>query len=362
MNLALYIMYEYLTGLIRVLEKRLPDKTDIDRMVLAKTTKDAFDVLNDTDFADNLLDRQPEDYQKVLDDDLAQLKKLLANTIGQTALFDLLFIQFDFLNIKIALKQKLLNIDKNQNQKFSKFSLTPFEKIKKKIDLKYQLIKQKKEDYRQLEIFSTIDKIKKIDLEQNLKSSLIKIINKLNKEKSITPNIIDTICDKELLNFKSLLAIDIKNNFMRDLVKLQIDFLNTKILLRQSSQAQGKKLKLKNKDLLSHGRIDKNRLIHLYKADQPILYTDLAELFEWYEISHVINDFKEHQNIWQLEKDLNQFEYDFVHTKAKTASSGPEVISAYFFAKMNGMRNVRIIMSGKLNDIPVEDIKARVII
>ncbi|MFH1713508.1 MAG: V-type ATPase subunit, partial [Candidatus Jacksonbacteria bacterium] len=241
-------MYEYLTGLIRVLEKRLPDKTDMDRMILAKTAKDAFVVLNDTDYADNILDRGPEDYQKILEDDLLQLKTMLNKAIDSGPLFKFLFIDFDFLNIKTILKQKFLKPDENtrqemKNQPISNFSLETRENIKKIISLKHQLAKlnAKKRKITAIELASgkidaqiadAVNQIKKLKFDKNIETSLRYLIDKFRKTKSITPSLIDTGCDRELLKLKRKLARKIKNKFIADLIKMQIDFLNTKILLR----------------------------------------------------------------------------------------------------------------------------------
>ena len=358
-------MYEYLTGLIRVLEKRLPDKTDMDRMILAKTAKDAFVVLNDTDYADNILDRGPEDYQKILEDDLLQLKTMLNKAIDSGPLFKFLFIDFDFLNIKTILKQKFLKPDENTTP-ISNFSLETRENIKKIISLKHQLAKlnAKKRKITAIELASgkidaqiadTINQIKKLKFDKNIDTSLKYLIDKLRKTKSITPSLIDTGCDRELLKLKRKLARKIKNKFIADLIKMQIDFLNTKILLRTYE------IKLKI-PFIKGGLIDKNRLMHLYKADEQVLYTDLAELFELYGISHVIDEFKEKKDLWRLEKELDKRAFDFVHTASKSAASGPEVVVSYFLNKITGARNVRTILSGKLNRVGVEEIRERVII
>lgn len=317
-------MYEYITGLIRVLEKRLPDKTDVDRMIQAKTAKDAFDVLNDTDYGDNLLNKKPEDYNQALDDDLSQLKKLLADSVGKTRLFYFLFADFDFLNIKTILKQKFLKLNENapQDQPVSKFSLETPENIKKIILLKYASakLKVKKRKATALElaggkfdaqIAETVNQIKKMRFDTNIEASLKCLIDKLRKTKPITPSLIDTACDQELLKLKQRLAKKIKNKFIDNLIKMQIDFLNTKILLRTDE----------------------------IKSKTP-----------------------EKKNLWRLEKELDKRMFDFVHTASKSASYGPEVIVSYFLNKMTGARNVRTIMSGKLNGVGAEEIRERVII
>ena len=46
--------------------------------------------------------------------------------------------------------------------------------------------------------------------------------------------------------------------------------------------------------------------------------------------------------------------------EAKYISEGPLPAVGYFYAKKNAVRNLRLILTAKMNDIPVEDIKPRV--
>ena len=380
-------MYEYLTGLIRVLEKRLPDKNDTDRMIQAKTATDAFAVLNDTDYADNLLNKKPEDYNKVLADDTAQLKKLLDGAIANSPLFDFLFVDFDFLNIKIALKQKLLGakggmaglpaglagLSDHVAVSALNFGLVPQKELNKFIDLKFQFLEHKDQKAKASEIilatgkietalFHHSVKIKQADINPLLKISIIKIVRKIKKIQKITPSKIDELCDQELLKLKQRMAKQIKNSFISDFLKMQIDFLNTKILLRLIREKKGDAFKLKKSHLIAGGRISPEQLEHLYKHDEPVFYANFKELLSWYPITNAIDEFQAKKNLWQLETELDRRVFGFTRTAAKSASYGPEVIVSYFLNKMIGARNVRTILSGKLNGVGMEEIRGRVIL
>ena len=65
--------YIYASAKIRALEPKILDETDIERMVDAPDLPSAFKVLNDTDYADNLLDLRPVDYRIALSRDFQQL-------------------------------------------------------------------------------------------------------------------------------------------------------------------------------------------------------------------------------------------------------------------------------------------------
>ncbi|PIP16984.1 MAG: hypothetical protein COX44_02425 [Candidatus Portnoybacteria bacterium CG23_combo_of_CG06-09_8_20_14_all_37_13] len=99
-------MYEYAIGLIRVLEKKILDQTDIARMASAENAEESFRVLNDTDYADNLLNLKPKEFEKALENDEKDLKKLLQKIIDNKCLLEFLFLKDDYLKLKLYLKSK----------------------------------------------------------------------------------------------------------------------------------------------------------------------------------------------------------------------------------------------------------------
>ena len=66
--------YPYIFGLFKSLEGKLLNPNDIERMVDAKDAQTAFRVFNDTEYADNLLEVEPQEFKKALGDDLKQTR------------------------------------------------------------------------------------------------------------------------------------------------------------------------------------------------------------------------------------------------------------------------------------------------
>ncbi|HBH46350.1 MAG: hypothetical protein A2445_01750 [Candidatus Jacksonbacteria bacterium RIFOXYC2_FULL_44_29] len=365
-------MYEYLSGLIRVLEKQLPDKTTIDRLSLAKSATDAFSVLYDTGYANNLVERSPIDYQTILNDDFLEVKKLYQQNIGSRPLFAFFFIDFDFTNIKIILKQTLL--DTNLNQPLNEFGLFDPKKLYDNIKLKHEIAKSRQElkntnttildSGKLLERIALLtQQLKKFPLNDNLGFSLKHILSRVvSEEKNLNSPALDTIVDLELWRLKTKLAKKIKHRFITDLVKLQIDFQNTKMLLRLTAEKGNQNFNL-SKDIFIHGgRTGPNKLLAMFAMDKPVLFSNLKEISEWYKIEHILEEFRAKKKLWGLEKELNAYELEFATSAAKSEPAGPAVIAGYFFAKQNAMRNLRLIFSGKLNGINNEAIRERLIV
>lgn len=185
------IMYEYATGLIRVLEKKILDQADLERMAGAKTALDAFKVLNDTDYGDNLLDLMPKEFEKALARDEKDLRKLFFKIVENKKLLKFLFLKQEFLQLKLYLKEKFR---KKTDANLTNASL--------RINANDANSKKEK-------------KIKKF-----LARSVLQRLKKLEK---ITPRKIDEICDLELYRIRKKIAKKMRDKFIMAILKKDLD-------------------------------------------------------------------------------------------------------------------------------------------
>jgi len=179
-------MYEYATGLLRVLEKRILSQNDFERMSGAKTAAEAFKVLNDTDYADNLLNLKPEKYEKALKLDEKDLKKLFKKIVENQKLLQFLFLKDDFLNLKLYFKKKFGKIDANLRM--------------------------------------NANDANKTDANPRMNANIAnKVVEKLKKLKKITPRKIDEICDLELYKERKNIAKKLRDKFLQKINKKDLD-------------------------------------------------------------------------------------------------------------------------------------------
>ncbi|MBU4332142.1 V-type ATPase subunit [Patescibacteria group bacterium] len=338
------------TGQIRVLEKKLLDATDIERMVDAKNTEQAFKVFSDTDLADNLLDVKMEEYGKALDDDLGQTKKFLEKATPNKDLVRLLFLEQDFHNIKLLLKQRYFELDLTGD-------LSNVGTIKAD-DLKaYVLNKEnrnKKLETRDTDNADVSEIIDKMVTEFDMKKN--------DSNNPLSPSEIDLKLDKEYFELSLSLAKEIKNDFILDFTRRQIDVVNIRSLLRVKnlktpSTDSGSRLRLEDL-LVDGGQIELKKLSSFLEKDVDEL-TAFLKGYLTRSQEKFLQEYSEKKNLWQLEKGFDDLETDYIkHTK--WMSYGSEIIFGYWYAKKNAARNVRLIMTGKLNNIPADEIKQRV--
>ncbi|MDD4606770.1 MAG: V-type ATPase subunit [Patescibacteria group bacterium] len=321
--------YLYATGLIRSKENKLLNQAELERMLDAPDAEQAFRVFNDTDYADNLLDVPVKNFNQALQDDLRQVRELFFQIVPDENLLKILFIRYDFQNIKLLFKEKYSH--KNTEDYASDLGVVNFAKLK-------QVILEDAKNELPSEIKFAIDYIK----------------NKIETE-GVQPNWLDRWSDWQYFETLYALGQKTKNKFIQELIKLQIDIANLKIFIR------GKRMQRSSEyivsEILEKGSLDLDDFARLVEKPLEEGLIEIKNNFSK-DASIFIDHYLEHQNLSELEKDLENMELDFVR-QTKWIGYGPEILVGYYLAKKNAIRNVRLVMTGKLNNIPAEELKQR---
>ncbi|MBU0731630.1 V-type ATPase subunit [Patescibacteria group bacterium] len=313
--------YEYAAGKLRSMENRLLTKTDIERMVDAPDLESAFKVFNDTDYADNISDVLPHEFKKALDDDFRQARDELNALIENENLRDFLFIRNDIRNIKVLFKMKFS--DKDLSEDLKDFGTAETDNLKKYIledDAAVTVPKKVK---------TIVDKAK-VDLAQDH-----------------DPFTIDAYFDEAYFQAVETAVKNMNNRFIKGLFSLQHKTNTLKFFIRA---------KLMGKD----SAFAKNYLSSKYLA---VYDRDLDEALRTVSFHNLldkaIQEFLNDKNLWRLEKNVEEAELEYLRG-AKRIGCGPEIVVAYYYAKRNAIRNVRLIMTGKLNKVEPAKIKERI--
>lgn len=313
--------YAFASGQIRCLETRLLTKTDIERMVDAPDLESAFKVFNDTDYADNLLDVKPHEFKKALDDDFSQARNTLLSLIDNQYLVSLIFLKNDIRNIKLLFKSKLSKQEVSENLK--EFGTATSENLKKYI----------------------IDEDSSVTIPDNVKKLIDEAKEKLAS--NTEPLIIDAYFDEIYFQETKEASARLKNKFISDFFSLQHKTNTLKFFIR--AKLMDKKTNFV-KDYLP------SKYLNIYDRDLD----EALRAVNWHVLlDGAIAEFINDKNLWKLEKSLEEAEIEYLRS-AKRISYGPEVVIAYYYAKRNAIRNVRLIMTGKLNKVEPKKIKERI--
>lgn len=333
--------YIYISAKIRALEPLILDKNDIDRMINATSLVNAFQVLNDTDYGNNLLGVEPENYREALADDLHQLHDFLQKTTPDKNLFKLMLLPRDFINLKFLFKSKLFDI--NVDQQIKDNSAYNSHHLK---DLSFENHINYPEAMK-----SYIEEQKGETLDQDIKDVIRTVLKEVNDKTK--PDEVDAILSQHFYSLSLKIAEEIKNKFIINYFKMSIDVANLLILIR-SRRLQLDKERLKSK-LIKGGQIDISKILNAYPEELSSLKSAVNANFDL-KVSEAFNLFCENKKLFEFERVLENYKFGFIK-QIKNKAYGPEVVFAYYLAKINANSNTGIILTGKLNHVPIEEIR-----
>ena len=322
--------YAFAVAKVRTLEGKLLDKGKIDRMVDAKSADEALKVIIDADYGYSSGDiTDADEYETLLIEEQKKVYRLLKEVAPQPDVFDLFLLRNDFHNVKVILKSEFLG-QINDDMLVETGTIAPG-KLK---------IMVKDRNFR--------------DMPSIMKDAVFEVIDTFNRTRD--PQVIDLILDKAVFAQMKQVAQSSKNEFINDLVRIQVDLANIKTFVRV--KRMNKSWDFLNKALLPGGRIDNK--IYIEKLEEPIdSFVDTLAYTAYGKVcDEGLEDYKKTGSLTRLEKLSDNYVLGFIK-KAKYIALGIEPLIAYLMAKENEIKNVRIIMVGKINKISTEIIRER---
>lgn len=322
--------FAYAVGRIRVLEMKLLDQAKMQRMLEAKTPEEAFHVLAETEYADLVaLAKNPHQFELVTTGEIRRVYELIRKMLPKEPLTDLFCVKYDIHNLKVLLKAEYQA--KNFDHLLMDVGLVPVGLMK--------FVAQGEE------VPGVPERYLKAAAEARQAF-----------EASRDPKVIDTILDREL--YSSLTDIAKKNHydFYAKIITDQIDLANLRSMIR--AKRMGRDKDYLNESLLPGGAIPVAKYLELIDANWEQIITGFANTPHAALVKEGIVDFLAVGQLTLLEKLIDDKIMQQVK-QAKYLSLGPEPVIGYLMAKETEVRNIRIIMVGKLNDVSTDVIRER---
>jgi len=332
--------YAFANGNIKALEKGLLNKDILDRMIKSSDIVSALKILTESDLNDYSFDlNNPSDFENSLNQELLHTYDII-KSISQVSTFNFLYFTFaskyDFLNIKILIKSKYLKKEFS-NDLISPIGTIDIEKLKLAIrDEKYE------------------------DIPDSFEFLIKKTFSEYNKFKD--PEIIDFVLDREryIMIFNKIREIEIIESeelFLKRFLNINIDLNNIINCIRV--KIRGEKKAFIKEFLIPEGDFKIEKIIEIYDSPlsswfEKLKYTDYKDIVEL-----GVNYFQKNNSLMELEKLRDNFILNFSKI-GKYITFGIEPLVGFITAKENDIKNIRIILSGKLNNLSPEKIKERV--
>lgn len=322
--------YLYASARTRVLETQLLDKMTLERMLVSPSAEEAFKVLSETVYA-SWMPEIPNfrDFDKLLTQELLKTKAYLEAISPEKELINLFFLKYDVHNIKVLIKNTRLK--EPREDLYLEAGTIP--------------LTQLKEMLRTGEL---------AELHPEIGLWLTRLIKSLGDNGNL--RLIDLYLDKGLFDAMVMLSKKSKSQFITDIIATQIDLINLKTFLRVKAADVGRVVL--QDALIDHGHID----CHFYEEnfEEPLNNLPAKVMIYGYEhlLMPALEDHAATKRLVMYEKLAEDFLFDQVK-QAKYIAFGIEVLAAYWLAKENEAKLIRLIMTGKINHISVEAIRER---
>lgn len=326
--------FSYAVGRVRALEAKQLAPGDVERMLGAKDAYDAYRIFNDIEFSTHIgAANEIHDFQKVIDAELADTKKLLTSIVHPDLVWvlEILWIRYDFHNLKTALKGNILNWSAEETKGMMMDELGAIStehmydfvtggSVGDLIDERYILAKEKAE--------------KAYEESKDIRS-------------------VEYVLDRDLHTLKYHLAKKSKNKFLLDFVQKEIDAYNIITYFRLKGEIS--EFEVGFEDLfVDNGKVSYEKFFNdKEKTIEGLLRTDYYRMAKAYELYN-----KNEVDFAALEREGDNMLVEHMQ-QTKHTPLGPEPIFAYYWAKKNNARVIRMVMVGKLAGLSEDSIRKR---
>ena len=321
--------YARLAGYLRVLEKRLLASESLGRIIDSPDAFSAAAAISQNSEYDFSSLSKIEDYEKAIGETLKKTYRYLYSIAPDKEVIDIILAKYDYHNLKTALKSKYLGKD------HAHLYMDCTETDPALVAAAANGTKPEKLPAHLLEAAA---------------------LGLSARESGSSQQAIDVALDLHMLGHMKKLASAANNGFLIEYVEFAIDFYNIKTMPRVKNM--GMDAKFLKESLCEGGKIPKAEIFGRFDKTPAAL----AETFHYKYFGQImesaLEDYEKTGDFSGLEKYLDNFLMDHAK-KSKYVPFGPEILMSYIFSKENEARQIRIIMSCKINNIPNGTLRER---
>ncbi len=300
--------YAYSVGKIRALETRIINLSQLEKVWHQTEFKTAAGFFEEKYGLENF---DKDNFEHLLDEHLEKTIKTLKEIAVDRRLFSIFLLKYDFNNLKILFK----NLSDNSVLPSGNFSKEELAEMLKAFN------------------FSKFGEI------SNIIPSTLPAIFKQDK-KTVSPA--DYHLEQLLFDVSIMTAKEYKNDFLSDILKKQIDIKNLSTFYRLVKQKREKDGL--SRYLLANGYVDKEIFLTAESSPASLKIMQYEKLLTIAKVD--------------FEKAADDFITDCIGS-AKRISFGIEPLVGYLWAKEMELKNVRIILYGKIYNFEKEEVFAQ---
>jgi V/A-type H+-transporting ATPase subunit C len=319
------------TAYLRVQEKRLLQNATLERLADAQNAAEALRMLSQNSDYDFAALKDPAAYEASLKTELRRVYALGYKLADENrGVVDILAAKYDYHNAKTALKAA----------HFRQRTENPYVTV---TDI----------DPAAIEAY-VANPAAKTELPAHLTAAITKAEELFAKTGN--PQDIDVALDLALFARMTALAEDLGNEFITEYVQMSVDFYNIKTLLRVKAMQKGTAFLAEA--LAKGGKTPLSFFVENYPRTPAAMVPVFYYKYFGDAMRIGIESYEKTGNLSVLEKCFDNL--GVAHTKqAKYLAYGAEVLFAYLLSKENEIRQIRILITCKLNHIGQEATRER---
>ena len=328
--------YTYAAGFIRTIEHRMISQERFLRLAEARRTEDVFSMLGDTDYAQAYQDdigasEAVYDINRILADEEKRVRALVDSLGQDKEVTDLLFVRYDFFNVKLAVKSIYRGMDAKES--FSDLgTVSPL------------MILQEVRDPE-----------KSNDLPAHLKEAAVAAREAYDAEKR--PVDIDLAVDRVMYEYLINRAKSLRELLLYKLLVMEVDITNILTFLRL--KWLGEPLAVLQEGFIEGGSLDRARFVEEYPREIEEVEAEFFTRMEYVDLTgDGIPHLKSSTTFSRLEA-LMENEILRLLERVRLINFGVEVLIDYFYRKNIEIKKLRTVVLGKENGLTADDIKMR---
>lgn len=313
--------YIYAGTRAKAMENDLLTKTQLEVLLSAKSVLEGYKALQDTFLAPYLAKHEKSNLDEAVGHSLLEAKKTLESIAPEPELLDIIWLKYDFYNLKTIIKGKIAGFSS--------------EEIKNKCSVVGK--------------YDPSDIIKAY--EENKLSVLDKGLGQAAREASDYREVsdIDITISKKYFEAIKEISEGMKNKFVKDYVSLVIDLFNIISKLRLASlRSEGNNVK----DIFVEG----GKIMEKDLRNEKDILEKIKKIGNEKRWLEALDHYKKTNNYALLEKETEDLKIDFLKERSQEIFSIAPLFS-YFMAKINDTSIIKAVISGKYLGIPERDIR-----
>jgi len=287
--------------------------------------------------------KKPDDYEAILLDGIRNTYAFMYELSPDRRVVDIPAVKYDFHNLKTLVKSKYIDKDMSGILR----NITGLDLSENDLTDKDKIPKDSKQPTESC-----------LPDESRLPQYIVEARDEAEAAylRCKDPQSIDIVLDRHMFARMLALCEEVRSDFITNYMRLSIDFFNMKTMLRVKNMKRG--MRFLSECLIPGGLTDTLYFLSHYDKTPDAMASVFFYKYFGETFKDGIESFTKIGNFSGLEKHFDNRLIDF-SKNSKYFAFGPEVVFAYIISKENEIRQLRILLTCKLNGIRTEILKER---